>query len=353
MRLNFPWLVLPFAILTGCGDTGTESEPEPPRVVVGASSAALTAPAAASGAPVSVAVSNGGEGTISGLTATIVHAAGEPDGWLTATLSATSTPATLELAASALPLSGSYTATVTVGSAVPSEGSADIEVTLTVEPRPLLYIVDQQNDVLRRLDPSTLEIDEVGALGYNMDFGDCSYDPDGRRLYATDGRGNLALYTVDLATGAATQVGVHGVAEAFSLEYHPPSGVLFITDRTVPRTLYRLDKTTAVAAAVGEVGLRISALAWDGQRQTLVGQTTNVGPAGAALYTIDLASAVLTQVATSPSINNHGMTYDLGEDRIWAADLSGRLVRFDPGNGYAATSVATGLGQNVCIAYVP
>jgi len=77
-----------------------------------------------------IEITNLGEGTLSGLTATVQHAAGGATGWLSPVLSGTSAPATLTLIATLTGLDpDTYSATVTVGS---NGGEATVSVQLTV-----------------------------------------------------------------------------------------------------------------------------------------------------------------------------------------------------------------------------
>ena len=81
--------------------------------------------------PVTVTVYNSGGGTLSGLTATVTYGAGEPTGWLTASLAATTAPTTLTLFGNATGLSdGTYHATVAVAS--PGVGNSPQNVTVTL-----------------------------------------------------------------------------------------------------------------------------------------------------------------------------------------------------------------------------
>lgn len=66
---------------------------------MGAATISLSAPAAGDPASVDVAVGNGGEGTLDGLSVSVSYPAGEPVGWLDATLDRTSAPATVRLEA--------------------------------------------------------------------------------------------------------------------------------------------------------------------------------------------------------------------------------------------------------------
>ena len=77
-----------------------------------------------------VGVSNAGSGTLSGLTATVRYTAGQPTGWLSATLNGTTAPTTLVLSANQASLApGTYTATVDVTSGTTT---APLTVRLTV-----------------------------------------------------------------------------------------------------------------------------------------------------------------------------------------------------------------------------
>jgi len=84
--------------------------------------------------PATVSITNGGAGTLTGLAASAVsYGAGQPTGWLTRSLSGTSSPATLVLTAAtgSLP-AGSYSATTTVSTATPGVAAKTVTVTFQV-----------------------------------------------------------------------------------------------------------------------------------------------------------------------------------------------------------------------------
>ena len=84
-------------------------------------------------APQEVAVSSIDIAALTGVTASVVYQSGQPTGWLTATLAATTTPTQLTLQAARLALPpGSYTATVIVASNIPATASANISVSFVV-----------------------------------------------------------------------------------------------------------------------------------------------------------------------------------------------------------------------------
>jgi uncharacterized membrane protein len=84
-------------------------------------------------APSTVSVTNAGGGVLTGLGASITYEAGQPGGWLAASLSPATAPSTLTLSASAGALpAGTYNATVHIVSPVADNSPRALPVTLTV-----------------------------------------------------------------------------------------------------------------------------------------------------------------------------------------------------------------------------
>ena len=84
---------------------------------------------------------NSGGGTLSGLTASVSYTAGEPTGWLTATLNTTTAPSTLTLSAATGSLAaGTYTASVAVASPVASNSPQTVSVTFTLSSGPQISL---------------------------------------------------------------------------------------------------------------------------------------------------------------------------------------------------------------------
>ena len=80
-----------------------------------------------------VQLTNGGGGTLDGLTATVTYTAGQPAGWLNAALSSPAAPSTLTLTATTGTLAaGAYTASVAVGSPSAANSPQTVNVTFTV-----------------------------------------------------------------------------------------------------------------------------------------------------------------------------------------------------------------------------
>jgi hypothetical protein len=116
-----------------CGESSPTGAPvqHPPSLALSSSAAAFAALLGAPGPAAQVVeVTNAGGGALDGLTATVAYGAGQPTGWLSATLSGTTAPATLTLTASTTATdAGLYDATVTVSGSV---GSETVDVTLAL-----------------------------------------------------------------------------------------------------------------------------------------------------------------------------------------------------------------------------
>lgn len=92
--------------------------------------------------PINVAVTNGGGGTVSGLSiGTITYGTGQPGGWLSASTSSSTAPATITLTFNSSTLaSGTYTAIVPVISSTAGNSPVNLPVTLTVGPLPVISL---------------------------------------------------------------------------------------------------------------------------------------------------------------------------------------------------------------------
>src|SRR5262245_15878261 len=106
-----------------------------PKLVVTPSSVTFTAaPRSGLTAQQIVKVTNSGNGNVVGLSQSISYAAGQPTGWLTASLSGPTAPVNLTLRANALPTlpPGSYSATVAVRSINTLISPVNVAVRFTV-----------------------------------------------------------------------------------------------------------------------------------------------------------------------------------------------------------------------------
>lgn len=119
----------------------------PPAIGLATNSVAFTARVGGTDpAPRTVAITNTAPGSLQGLTLdAIEYTAGEPTGWLSAALSATTAssaqPAQLQLTAAVNGLAaGSYSARLSVSAAQSANGPQELTVTLVVSPAPTLVV---------------------------------------------------------------------------------------------------------------------------------------------------------------------------------------------------------------------
>lgn len=99
-------------------------------------------PSSSNPPPQAVTVTNVGGSTLSNLSVgTITYGAGEPTGWVTASLSGTAAPSTLTLSANIVPLAaGTYSASVPILDGSASNTPQTISVTSSVSPSPIIAV---------------------------------------------------------------------------------------------------------------------------------------------------------------------------------------------------------------------
>jgi hypothetical protein len=124
------------ALLVHCGDSNSSETTSSPAIALSAATPIFSAAAGGPNPPFqSVAVANGGGGTLSGLSASVTYTPGQPTGWLTAMMTGTTVPSVVYLAPAPGSLSaGTYTAAVGVASGVASNSPQAVNVTFTVAP---------------------------------------------------------------------------------------------------------------------------------------------------------------------------------------------------------------------------
>lgn len=113
---------------------GPAAPPPPPSLGVAPTSEVFTAiQGQPSPAAQTVSITNVGGGTLPGLGAVVAYGSGQPTGWLTATLDATTAPATLTLKPSTTTLApGAYSATVQITSPAAANAPLAVSVSLLV-----------------------------------------------------------------------------------------------------------------------------------------------------------------------------------------------------------------------------
>lgn len=118
------------------------------------------------------------------------------------------------------------------------------------------YVSSVTTGDLEIFDPLTGDFTTVGSHGFRGSFNGLAYD--GTTLFGSTAQGGTSLYSVDIATGAATFIGDMGV-NLGSLEVGP-DGNLYGGGGQMPYrgNFYQIDKLTGAASLVGATGLNAS-----------------------------------------------------------------------------------------------
>ncbi|MBC7976888.1 MAG: hypothetical protein H7138_18080 [Myxococcales bacterium] len=299
----------------------------------------------AANVPLTVTRVGNGAGTVSSVPAGIQCGTDCTEGYppgTAVTLTATRTGDSVFVGWSGAGCTGTGTCQVTM--------TAAATVTARFEPPGRgLFMINQNTDRLERIDPVTLVGADVGPLGVGYDLGDCAWNPADATLYMIDGQGARGLYRVNLQTGAATLVGLHGITNMLALAYHPPSGQLYGVATDAGNNLYTLSTVTGAATLIGPTGAQqVEGLAWDSQRNVMIALSaiTNL------FYSVNLATGAATSLQIPANLNNHGMTYDPTRDRFWVADMTPNIYQFVPGT-FARTTATAFSSSHTCIAFLP
>jgi hypothetical protein len=169
-----------------------------------------------------------------------------------------------------------------------------------------------------------------------------------------DGTAHNTLYRINLATGAASAIGVHGIANMEALAFHPPTGKLYGASFRSPLTLYTLNTQTGAATDPRALGRAFQGMAWDSTRNVMVGLDTQPSPSTpSTLFSIDVSFGTLTMLQATTRVVNYGMTYSPDIDRFWVVELSGRFAQLDPSHQFARTELGFLPSGYTCIASVP
>jgi hypothetical protein len=161
---------------------------------------------------------------------------------------------------------------------------------------------------LVRINPATAQVTDIGSFSVGSTMSDITFDRTTGTLYGWHAAGDHSLYTVDLTTGLATQVGTLSrgdfgggglAADAAGNIYSTPDGVTAANP-----TLRTVDKVTGATTTVaslsgGPLSNNINALDFD-SAGTLYGINNDRGlPSRTHLVTIDTATGVNTDIGGS------------------------------------------------------
>jgi hypothetical protein len=297
-----------------------------------------------------VSVTNGGAGSLSGLSvADVSYTAGQATGWLTTSLSSSVAPATLTLQATTTTLGlGTYSANVSVASGSAENSPQIVSVSLTVSSG--IFATSALTDVLGRSSPpSDLYVTEPSASGRDILVGrvrtgdgstplitDVALSPSGL-LYGISYR---TLYSVSPENATAVQIGSLGLSNDANGLAFDRDGNLF--GATVNGSYFRVDIATGHATVLGSFGGGLGSdgdivFAPDG---TLFG-AGRTADSKSILVTVNRNTGQATPVVPSATLGFNdvwGLTYF--EDQLFGlttdvTTATGVLVRIDTSLGTA------------------
>jgi len=190
----------------------------------------------------------------------------------------------------------------------------------------------------------------IGSFGYSGVWGD-AFSPSGQLYAIIDSLGGR-LATVNIATGAATPVGLvdNGDSDMMAIQF-APNGILYAASWST-NSLYTVDTSTGARTLVGSLGMpgSVMDLAWDYQNNEMYAIASN-GPGGtndnqSLLYTVDLttgAGTLVTNISGDPCLM--GLAIDHAGDFL-ATDLcssNSALYQIDPSTGNLTNLGLTGI----------
>ena len=204
---------------------------------------------------------------------------------------------------------------------------------------PILYAIDDSNNSLLTIDPTTYAISVVGSTGIATgNFGDLTYDSNTGTMYWDSGRGDNSIYTLNLSTGAATLVGATGLTDLFGLAYDTANDTLY--GSTAAGSLYSIGTTTGSPTLIGSNGVYTGGLAYDSSNDTMYEYSAGAG----VLYSIDLTTGAATQVSAGVGfINDGGITWDPVLGIFWVDDWDDNVYQFN--SAFTSDSVVATYGD--------
>ena len=201
-----------------------------------------------------------------------------------------------------------------------------------------LYGVDESNDDLVLIDPTTAQVDSIGPLGL-ASVSSLASDAGGV-LYGTDTY-SLNLVTIDKQSGAASIVGPTYSGEITALAFSP-EGSLYGAEAFAD-TLLTLDPVTGMASVVGDFGLSdriITGLAFDPEGVLYGVASGNTTAVDSLLVVIDLASGAATTVGSMGMPYVTGLSFRRDGTLYGVSRQNDALLSIDTSNG-----TATNLGS--------
>lgn len=190
------------------------------------------------------------------------------------------------------------------------------------------------------VDTTTWTYTQIGTFGGVYDWGELGYDPTTDTLYMTGGRANQALYIVDMATGIETLVGYHNQADMFAMAVDPSNGQVYGLQGNSYNGLWEIDSATGAATLVGAPGFGFGGADW-GFNNDIIGNMSFTSD----IYSVNPSTGAATFLGSAGiGISDNGLAVDQSSGMIYIVDHSSTIYEIDPGAGYSASAMLSGLG---------
>ncbi len=217
-----------------------------------------------------------------------------------------------------------------------------------------LFTIDESTDTLQILDLSTNTFTNVGALGVGYEFGDLAFDSSSGTMFMVDGWGMgssnpSSLYSVNLATGAATLIGSTGITSMFGLAYNPVNGKLYGSVSTLGTGLYEIDKATGAATFLSNQ-VSLDGMTYVGSSAKLIGFNAGFG-GGGPIFDLTDTSNPGNLIGDAGYLNNGSLAWDAATDKVYAIDWSGELYSYSPTNFNSRVNLASGFDPKDGLAF--
>lgn len=224
-----------------------------------------------------------------------------------------------------------------------------------------LIAVDSSR-ALYEIDMSTGAKTQIGTVSANAGTtGGLAYDRLNNVMYLTSTSLD-SLFTLDIASGAATLVGAYDPAVAaivmHGIEYDDSTSQLYGISIHNTGTFYSINKTTGAATAIGTTTGTASFqnLGYNSDTDTMY--MTSGGRTGGiaeALHSINRATGAVTDIGPlgAVSTNPNGLAYNFDNDTMYMIDnTADNLFSVDLSTGAATVIGSTGAGNLLGLAYV-
>lgn len=217
-----------------------------------------------------------------------------------------------------------------------------------------MYAVDSSR-ALYTIDMTTGAKTQIGTVSANASTtGGLAYRPDNNTIYLTS-TGNDSLYTLDVTTGAATLVGAYGDSTVVmhGLEWDTSTGTMYaVSGGGGNFNAYTVDTSTGAADLLGATGLTsFTNLGYNSLTDTMYATNSNTD----SFYSFNRATGAVSLIgALSGPTNPNGLAFNRDNGLMYMiCNNTDTLYTINMATGAATAVGSTGSGNLLGLVYVP